>query len=237
MPENLNVMITRDLLEFFESDVDFSRQEGFALQVVENGMEAWQQLDHSWPNLVMVDLNAAGMPGDELCRRINKDPRLRHIPVVLMVESRNPEDLNRCLKARCADILFKPLSKHLLMAAARRILGLPYRSFPRIPMCLEVRYGANGQPMQSGSCVNLCSGGMFIETKQPPDLEQLLHVEFLLPGTTRLIASQAGVAWINTEQAPANRNLPPGVGLQFLSLELNDLLAICRYIRLRSDQP
>jgi Tfp pilus assembly protein PilZ len=78
---------------------------------------------------------------------------------------------------------------------------------------------------------------MFIETKQPPALEQLLHVEFSLPGTTRSIASQASVAWINTEQAPANRNLPPGVGLQFLSLELNDLLAICRYIRLRSDQP
>ena len=56
----------------------------------------------------------------------------------------------------------------------------------------------NGQVMQSGSCVNLCSGGMFIETKQPPALEQLLHVEFLLPGTTRLITSQASISRITS---------------------------------------
>jgi CheY-like chemotaxis protein len=228
-------MTTRDLLAFFDSDVDFSRQEGFALLVVEDGLEAWRELDQSWPNLVMMDLNAAGMAGDEFSRRINKDAHLRHIPVVLMVASQNSEDLNRCLKARCADILFKPLSKHLLMAAARRILGLPFRSFPRTPMCLEVRYGLNDRDIHTGSCVNLCSGGMFIETRQPLPLEQLLHVDFLLPGTTRVIASPASIAWINTEQDPVNKNLPPGMGLQFLSLNLNDLLAICRYIRLRTE--
>lgn len=236
MPDNLKVLITRDLLAFFESDVDFARQEGFALLVVEDGLAAWQELDQSWPNLVMMDLNAAGMPGDELCRRINKDPQLRHIPVVLMVESQKPEDLNRCLQARCADLLFKPLSKHLLMAATRRILGLPFRSFPRIAMCLEIRYGIDHQDMRSGSCINLCSGGLFIETRHPQPLEQLVHVDFSLPGTTRVIATQASIAWVNTEQDPVNKNMPPGMGVQFLSLDLNDLLAICRYISRRTDQ-
>jgi Tfp pilus assembly protein PilZ len=102
-------------------------------------------------------------------------------------------------------------------------------------MCLEVRYGLNDRDIHTGSCVNLCSGGMFIETRQPLPLEQLLHVDFLLPGTTRVIASPASIAWINTEQDPVNKNLPPGMGLQFLSLNLNDLLAICRYIRLRTE--
>lgn len=236
MPDILKVLITRDLLPYFESDKDFSRQEGFALLVVEDGKEAWQELDQAWPNLVMMDLNAAGMPGDEFCQRINKDRQLRHIPVVLMVESQNPEELNRCLKARCADILFKPLNKHLLMASARRILGLSYRTFPRIPMCLEVRYGRSAQDMQTGACVNLCSGGMFIESRQPLPVEQLLCLEFVLPGTTRLISCQASVAWINSEQNPINKNLPAGMGFQFLSLGLTELLAICRYIRLRSQQ-
>jgi len=234
MPEIMKVLITRDLLPFFESDTVFNHHQGFALVVVENGEEAWREVDQAWPNLVMMDINAAGMPGDEFCRRINKDRQLRHIPVVLMVESQNPEDLNRCLKARCADILFKPLSRHLLMASARRILGLSYRSFPRIPMCLPVRYGRPYEEMRGGSCVNLCSGGMFIESKQPFPVEQLLKVEFTLPGTTRVISCQATVTWINSEQSPVNKNLPAGMGLQFLSLGLNELLAICRYIRLRS---
>lgn len=237
MPDILKVLITRDLLPYFESDRDFAQQEGFSLQVVEDGAEAWKELDQAWPNLVMMDLNADGMPGDEFCRRLNKERQLRHIPVVLMVESQDPEELNRCLKARCADILFKPLSKHLLMAAARRILGLTYRTFPRIPMFLEVSYGQLPSDMQTGACVNLCSGGMFIETGQPMPVEQRLHLEFVLPGTTRSISCQASVAWVNNAQNPVNKNLPAGMGLQFLSLNLTELLAICRYIRRRSNAP
>jgi uncharacterized protein (TIGR02266 family) len=236
MSEILKVLVTRDLLPYFESDEDFFRQEGFSLLVVKDGKAAWEVLDQAWPNLVMMDINAEGMPGDEFCRRINKDPGLRHIPVVLMVESQNPDELNRCLKARCADILFKPLSKHLLMASARRILGLKFRSFPRIPMCLEVRYGRPGEAMHTGSCVNLCSGGLFIETSKPAAAEQILHLEITLPGNTRMISCRAGVAWVNSAGDPVNKNLPTGMGLQFLTLGLVDLLAICRYIRRRSKE-
>lgn len=237
MPDILKVLITRDLLPYFESNMDFDRQGGFSLQVVENGAEAWKELDQVWPNLVMMDLKAEGMPGDEFCRRLNKDRQLRHIPVVLMVDSQDPEELNRCLKARCADILFKPLSRHLLMAAARRILGLTYRTFLRIPMCLEVGYGHAPSEMQTGTCVNLSSGGMFIETGQTLAVEQRLHLEFVLPGTTRPISCQAIVAWVNNAQNPVNKSLPTGMGLQFSSLNLTELLAICRYIRRRSDAP
>lgn len=236
MPDILKLLITRDLLPFFEPEEDSASLEGFALQVVEDGGQAWQVLEEVRPDLVMMDLNAEGMPGDDFCRRIHKHPQLRHIPVVLTVQSRHPEELNRCLKARCADILFKPLSKHLLMASARRILGLHYRSFARIPMCLEIRHGSGTEDMRKGLCVNLSSGGMFVETDQPLPAGQLLQVAFTLPGTTRSISSQACVAWINDRHNPVKKNLPSGMGLQFLSLGLADLLAICRYIRRRSDQ-
>lgn len=237
MPEILKVLITRDLLPFFELDEENGPPEGFVLQVAGDANQAWDLLEKTWPELVMMDLNAPGLPGDEFCSRLHKEPRLRHIPVVLMVESGHPDDLNRSLKARCADILFKPLNKHLLLASARRILGLHYRAFSRIPMFLEIRLGDTQEQMQSATCANLSSGGMFVETDHPLPAGQLLQVDFTLPGTTRLISSQASVAWTNTREHPVNRNLPYGMGLQFLSLELTDLLAICRYIRLRSEEP
>ncbi|MGE4493175.1 MAG: response regulator [Syntrophotalea sp.] len=234
MPDILRILITRDLQAIFETDGDFSRQEGLALLVAEDGEQAWWELDLMRPNLVMMDINAKGMPGDEFCRRLHQDPKRRHIPVVLMVENRNPQELDRCLKARCADILFKPLNQHLLLASARRILGLKYRSYKRVPMCLAMQYSSSPSSMRDGLCVNLCSGGMFVETRHLLPVEQMLQIAFTLPGTTRRITCKANVNWVNEEHNPVNKNLPTGLGLQFLSLELSDLLSICRYIRRRS---
>jgi len=225
------VLIHRDLVPILAPDEHFAEKEGFALLVACSGQEAWELIQRQQPNLAFIDIDQEELPGDECCRRVNSDPRLRAIPVVLIVPSGNQDALNRCLKARCSDILFKPLTRHLLLSSARRILGLTYRSFPRVEVRLTARYGSDPNRMQEGPISNLGPGGMFIHSASKLAVDQPLFVEFSLPNTTDLIRCQACVSWINSAENPLNPRLPTGFGLQFLSLRLPDLMALCNHIR------
>ncbi len=225
------VLIHRDLVPVLAPDEHFAEKEGFALLVACSGRETWNLIQRQQPNLVFIDLDQEELPGDECCRRVNSDLRLRATPVVLLVPSGNQEALNRCLKARCSDILFKPLTRHLLLANARRILGLSYRSFLRVEVRLMARYGSDPIQLQEGPISNLGPGGMFIHSKSKLAVDQPLFVEFSLPNTADPIRCQACVSWINSVENPVNPCLPTGFGLQFLSLRLPDLMALCNHIR------
>jgi uncharacterized protein (TIGR02266 family) len=235
MKSNLRVLISCELEPFFARDEQFRHREGFELLVAKDGKQAWDMFCAQKPNMVILDLNVAGMLGDEFCRRVHQHPQLRHIPVVLTVQAHHQEELARCLKARCADLLFKPLNDHLLLATTRRILGLAYRSFPRVAARLLVRYGRDQETMHKGPIFNLSSGGLFIETRKIFPLEERLFLNFFLPGRSASLSCQASVAWINEPHHPVNPRMPFGMGLQFLSLGLPDLLAICHFIREQSE--
>jgi uncharacterized protein (TIGR02266 family) len=235
MRSNLKVLISHELEPFFAHDEQFVHREGFELLIAEDGRQAWDMFRGQEPDLAILDLNVPDMPGDEFCCRVHKHPQLRHIPVVLVVQAHHQEELTRCLRARCADLLFKPLNDHLLLATTRRILGLAYRSFPRVAACMPVRYSRDREKFHSGSIFNLSSGGLFLETERLFPLEERLFLEFSLPDRSEPLTCQAGVAWVNERHQPVNSRMPTGMGLQFLNLGLPDLLAICHFLREQSE--
>lgn len=80
-------------------------------------------LQHQQPSMILMDLQMAGMSGDECCRHIKADGALRNIPVVMMTVADQPEQVRRCLEAGADDFLPKPILMHQLadkVAAVRR---------------------------------------------------------------------------------------------------------------------
>jgi len=152
-----------------------------------------------------------------------------------VIDGQDKDDLARCLQAGCTDIVFKPLTNHLLTATSRRLLGMAYRSFPRVATRLIVRYGCDPGSLRHGFSFNLSSGGMFIETSHPYPVEQELFLEFNLSNAALPITCKAFVAWNNLAHNPININMPAGMGLQFLSLSLPDLLSIWGHIARREN--
>jgi uncharacterized protein (TIGR02266 family) len=237
MTANIRALITLELKSSLALDPAFSTREQFDLIFADDGLQAWDLVRQQTPDLVFMDLHTAGLAGDECCLRIRQDPRLQNVPVVLVINGQHKEDLARCLKVKCTDIIFKPLSNHLLLATARRILGLAYRSFPRIATRLIVRFGRDSEHMHHGFSFNLSSGGMFLETEDPWPPDQELLLEFSLPNTDHPILCEAIVSWNNSTDQPVNASMPPGMGLQFLSLSLPDLLSIWEHISHLADSP
>jgi CheY-like chemotaxis protein len=48
------------------------------------GLEAWQKVQEVVPDLVIADMDLSGMSGLDLVHTIKSDPKLSHVPVVLM---------------------------------------------------------------------------------------------------------------------------------------------------------
>ena len=80
--------------------------------VVREAVSAEQALEAAVadpPDLILLDLNLAGMSGFEAAGRLKADPRLCHIPVVALTAYAMVGDRERALAAGCDGYISKPV--------------------------------------------------------------------------------------------------------------------------------
>ncbi|MGH2373977.1 MAG: ATP-binding protein, partial [bacterium] len=71
--------------------------------------------DHR-PHLILLDLDLADMPGEDVLRELKAHPETHHIPVVVISASNAPEVMRRTLAWGAIDYLTKPLEIQKLLA-------------------------------------------------------------------------------------------------------------------------
>ena len=96
---------------------------------------------------------------------------------------------------------------------------------------LAVYYGVDNQKLMSNYSVNMSTGGIFLETFHPLPVDTQIILEFMLPVNSRLITCKARVAWVNKHEALIKPSLPPGMGVQFLDLSLENIQLLRNYLR------
>ncbi|HEY3404156.1 MAG TPA: response regulator, partial [Ohtaekwangia sp.] len=90
---------------------------------VSNGRELLDFLDTSLilPDLILLDINMPVMNGRACLKEIKRDPRLKHIPVVIFTTSKNEQDRQLCIELGATDFLLKPTTSH---QATEQLKGL-----------------------------------------------------------------------------------------------------------------
>jgi CheY-like chemotaxis protein len=88
------------------------------LRIVEDGEDLMEFLRHqgkyaslpslSYPGLILLDLNMPRMDGREALKEIKSDPRLRHIPIVILTTSKAEEDIFRTYNLGANSVVLKP---------------------------------------------------------------------------------------------------------------------------------
>ncbi len=97
----INVTVARTLLQ----------RRGVGVTVAGNGQEALDFLDAD-PNafdIVLMDLQMPVLDGLEATRRLRRDPRFDHLPVIAMTANAMAEDRQRCADVGMQDFLAKPI--------------------------------------------------------------------------------------------------------------------------------
>ncbi len=101
-------------------------REGHKVTAAESGQEALALLAKSDFDLVLLDIMMPGTDGYQVLNTLKNDPKLRHLPVIMLSALDEIESVVRCIEMGAEDYLPKPFNPVLLKA--------------RIGACLEKKH-------------------------------------------------------------------------------------------------
>lgn len=97
----------------------FSRQlqrQGYQIDTAVDGYQALEKLSCGEYDLVLLDYMMPGLNGFEVLSRLKSDPKLQHIPVIMISANDEIDQVIRCIEIGAEDYLPKPLNSTLLRA-------------------------------------------------------------------------------------------------------------------------
>ncbi|MDD2557633.1 MAG: PilZ domain-containing protein [Desulfuromonadaceae bacterium] len=227
-----SILISATVQDLLQLDNAFAAQEGFDLLVAADLPALLTLARERKPSVIFITPYDSATDGStECCCHLAKnDPEIGEIPVIAIVDGKNKSHRLLCGQQKPDDILFTPLNTHLFLASARRVLGLPHRAFDRVQTSLRVEFGSERNALRPACAFNLSSGGIFIAVESKIDINSRIVVKLEIPQSDAPIFCESIVTWINTSINPQQPEIPAGIGLQFLSLNANDLFAIRSFI-------
>ena len=107
---------------------------------------------------------------------------------------------------------------------------LEKRTDPRYLARIAIFYGIYQKELLTDYSINISTGGVFVESGRILPEGTELTVKFNLPDSDIIIVAKARVAWTNEPAALKKTSLPPGMGLQFLDLSLENMHTIRAFL-------
>ena len=98
------------------------KREGYLVLLAENGQSALKMVRERDLDLILLDVMMPEMDGIAVLRELKADPRLRHIPVVMISSLSEIQSVVRCIEMGADDFLSKPFNPVLLRARVGALL-------------------------------------------------------------------------------------------------------------------
>lgn len=222
---------------FLELERNFLQRDDLDLLIAKDGRTALDMIRKYAPQIAFLGLQMPGMSGEECCRIIKNDPALTGTAVAMIVAAGHPDQVEKCRNAGCDEILFKPIKHDEFLAMIRRSLDLEVRTGIRLKAQIRVYYGPAPQKLLSEFSVDLSTGGLYVKTDFPLPVDESLTLRYTLPDQKRMVTCKARVAWVNAKENPRKPSLPPGMGVQFVDLSLEDMKSIRRFFEHNQLEP
>jgi sigma-B regulation protein RsbU (phosphoserine phosphatase) len=92
------------------------RREGYGIRVADGGEAALAAMAEAPVDLVLLDIMMPDLDGYAVLGRMKSDPRLRHVPVIMISALDNLASVIRCIQLGAEDYLPKPFDATLLRA-------------------------------------------------------------------------------------------------------------------------
>ncbi len=144
LPIETDILIVEDSLTQAAQLQFILEKQGFQVRIAPDGREALNEIERQSPTLVISDIVMPVMNGYELCRFIKQKLEWRHIPVILVTNLSNPEDIIKALECEADNLIRKPYDPGYLISRINNLLSTrQIRQNDRIQMGLKFRFGGS----------------------------------------------------------------------------------------------
>jgi two-component system chemotaxis sensor kinase CheA len=117
-------MVVDDALTIRELQKSILERAGYRVRTASNGVEALAMLAAEDTTLVLTDIEMPQMDGFALIEAMRKQPRLAHVPVIILSSRASEADRRRGLEAGADGYIVKSAFDQAgLLSAVNRLLG------------------------------------------------------------------------------------------------------------------
>jgi len=214
----LCILLVDDSKFFLELERQFLRNTPATILTASSGEEALSLAREHRPSLVFMDMDMPEMNGLDCCRAFKSDRDLQSIPVVLIGGKTSATDESEARAAGVDEYLSKPLDRRLFLGTGHRFLVSIDRREPRQNHQILVDILCRGRRLQ-GRCIDVSSGGMFLDCQPTARKGERLLLKFSLPDVQQTPVEINGrIAWTNSEEEIIKDNYPLGYGVEFVDI-------------------
>lgn len=115
----LTVDDEEDILELLRFNLE---REGYQVSGATSGEEALRIARTKPVDLMVLDLMLPGMDGLDVTRKIKNDPKIAHIPIIMLTAKGEEADIVTGLELGASDYITKPFSPRILIARIKSVL-------------------------------------------------------------------------------------------------------------------
>lgn len=101
------------------------RRKGYEVLVATDGQEGIAMAQRELPDLVLMDLSLPDLDGWEATRRLKKDAKTQHIPVIALTAHAMSGDREKAIDAGCDEYDTKPIDLRRLLSKMVRFVEDP----------------------------------------------------------------------------------------------------------------
>ena len=116
----VNLELAKDILENY----------GFEVLSATNGLETFQLIQKTLPDLILMDLQLPGMSGLAVIESLKADPATAHIPIVAVTAFAMAADENRARTAGCIGFIAKPINTREFPRLVTEFIEISAQSAP-----------------------------------------------------------------------------------------------------------
>ncbi len=95
----------------------------YQVETATNGQQAMDMIDSNYYDTIFLDVVMPGVDGYEVCKRIKRDKRTKHIPVIMLTSRSSPFDKVKGKLAGCDSYLTKPVEHEEFQKVVSGYLG------------------------------------------------------------------------------------------------------------------
>lgn len=159
-----SLMLVEDDAELASLIQDYLSRHGFAVSIIDNGLDAEVEILRQQPDIVILDIMLPGQSGMDVCRKVRDE----YFGPILMLTALD-EDMDQMLGLEIGadDYIIKPVQPRLLLSRLRALLRRVTRNTPVQSASIELGRGdVNFSINLSMRTVNLAGQDISLTTSE-----------------------------------------------------------------------